>query len=241
MRRWVTLAAFAFSMVAVSPASAGPPDMRATLVEGRAEVLADAARYEVDGKLGPKAPWKKLTVGAELDAGAAIRTQKHARVELVLADGSRVRLAPSSQMKLGDISGRKRSVSLTLWIGRLWAKVARRAAGEGRFEVKTKNAVAGVRGTSFAVLANADLSSLVKVYTGTVGVRKNKGFAGRKRRQVEGPSRIDRKQWEEVVLTAMKQVRVTSVGEIAPAEDFMDTGDELEWAMWNQERDHALE
>jgi hypothetical protein len=39
-----------------------------------------------------------------------------------------------------------------------------RALGDGsRFEVRTRNAVAGVRGTSFAVMAQSDLSAMVKV------------------------------------------------------------------------------
>ena len=86
-------------------------------------------------------------------------------------------------------------------MGRLWASVTRRLRGDSAFEVRTRNSVAGVRGTSFAVLAQADLSSIVKVYTGTVGVKK-KGLS-KNRVVVAGPQRIDRQQWEEVIATAM--------------------------------------
>ena len=124
---------------------------------------------------------------------------------------------------------------MRLWLGRLWAKVAHRLGAGSRFEVKTGNAVAGVRGTSFAVLAHADLSSVVKVYTGTVGVKKS--GSGGKRTVVAGPQRVDRRQWEEVIATAMHQVRVTHLGEIRPAEDFVDQGSDEAWASWNQRRD----
>ena len=67
------------------------------------------------------------------------------------------------------------------------------------------------------------------------------GTKARVRREVPGPERIDQKQWEEVVATAMKQVKVTSLGEIQPAEDFVDAGDDEAWAMWNQSQDAALQ
>ena len=65
------------------------------------------------------------------------------------------------------------------------------------------------------------------------------GGGGGTRRQVPGPHQIDKKQWEEVVATAMKQVTVSSLGQIQPAEDFVDDGEALQWAMWNQARDGA--
>jgi len=92
------------------------------------------------------------------------------------------------------------------------------------------------------VIANQDSSALVRVYSGTVGVRKNDGpsFRNRARTQVSGPSRVDQKQWEEIVATQMKQVAITNLGQILPASDFADQGDELEWAMWNQKLDEAV-
>jgi hypothetical protein len=79
---------------------------------------------------------------------------------------------------------------------------------------------------------------LVRVYTGTVGVRPSAVKKG-DRKQVSGPKEIDRRQWEEIVATAMKEVRVSSVGDIAPAQDFEDSGESLEWAQWNQQRDQG--
>src|SRR5262249_51456057 len=130
----------------------------------------------------------------------------------------------------------RESVSVGLSLGRLWAKVAKAAGGEQNFEVATKNGVAGVRGTSFAVLAAADASAIVKVYAGTVGVRKASGPAG-PRRQISGPKQVDKRQWEEITASAMKQVKISSAGELSPAEDFEDGGSDLEWAQWNKDRD----
>lgn len=218
---------------------------KVSLLTGQAQVLRAASQHT--GKKGIKAdaPWQKVKVGTQLNEGDAVRTEDKSRLELAVPDGSKVRLGSKSSMVLTqgrfEASG-ERKVTFTLWLGKVWAKVAKRLGGDSSFEVKTQNAVAGVRGTSFAVLAQMDASSVVKVYTGAVGVKKNEA-GGRapslRRREVAGPQRIDKKQWEEVIATAMTQVKITSIGQIQPAEDFIDEGEDLQWAMWNKERDEA--
>lgn len=240
--RGVTIGAALALLFATQVASAAPT--KVTYAKGKTEFLANAAKHTKDGQIAPAAPWKALKNGTSLAEGAAVRTGANARLELTLADGSRIRVDQETTLALSEaqVKGKERTVSVQVWVGRLWAKVAKGMSGGSKFEVKTDNAVAGVRGTSFTVVANTDLSSLVKVYTGTVGVKKNEdGYTRRARTQVSGPSRIDKKQWEEVIATAMKQVKVTALGEIAPAEDFTDAGDDAQWAMWNQERDEAIQ
>ncbi|MCK6547304.1 FecR domain-containing protein [Myxococcota bacterium] len=209
-----------------------PAGVSVTLVQGKAEV-------ERAGKRSP------LAVGAAIAEGDTVETSARTKVELTLADGSRVRLAPNTKVTLteGKFRGNEgRNVRVGLVAGQVWAKVAKAVGGKDTFEVGTENAVAGVRGTAFAVSAAADLSAVVRVYAGTVGVRKSEKDAGAtggkpERRQIAGPERIDKKQWEEIIATAMKQVKISSTGQIAPAEDFEDRGEDLEWAMWNKERD----
>ncbi len=244
-RRWAPALLMASALVAAPAVASAGHAAKVSLLKGQAQVLRAAAKHP--GKAGPKddAPWKALKVGTQLQEGDAVRTQAKTRLELLVPDGSRVRLGSKSSMVLSQGHFKRsgeRKVTFTLWLGKVWAKVAKRVGGKSSFEVKTQNAVAGVRGTSFAVLAQVDASSVVKVYTGSVGVKKNAAgtAAPTKRRQVAGPQRIDKKQWEEVIATAMTQVKITSVGQIQPAEDFIDEGEDLQWAMWNQERDQAV-
>ena len=214
---------------------------KVTELIGEAHVLPKAKGEPKDG-----AAWKKLSKGSQVSVGDAVRTKDKSRLELQLADGSRIRLGAASKVTLseGQLEGSERRVTVTMWVGRLWAKVAKKLGDESKFEVETANAVAGVRGTSFTVIANQDFSALVRVYSGTVGVRKNDGKSGsfrdRPRTQVAGPKRVDREQWEEIVATQMKQIAVTNIGQILPATDFEDQGEELEWAMWNQKLDEAV-
>lgn len=202
------------------------------------QVAWKEGRVELSGSSG----WRPVQVGSRVAAGTKIRTGPKARVELEAPDGSMVRLGPNSKLGIDEATAAKnsRKVGLRLWAGRVWASVTKALTGsESRFEVRTSNAVAGVRGTSFTVLAQDDLSALVRVYSGTVGVR-GRGKKGQKaRRQVAGPQQVSLAEWSEVIATAMTEVKISAVGEIRPAEAFDDTGDGLEWAQWNQARDDA--
>lgn len=201
--------------------------------EAKVTLLEGSAQWEVEAK-----PARALRRGDRLSAGTRVRTGPKSRVELTLPDGSALRLGADTELLLDEarFSGKRReAVSVTVLLGRVWAKAAK-AAGAS-FEVQTKNAVSGVRGTSFAVLAQADASAIVRVYAGTVGVKKKRGPPGAARVEVPGPREIPKGQWEEIVASAMKQVRISALGDLSPAESFFDEGEELEWAQWNQGRD----
>lgn len=206
-----------------------------SLLEGKASVVRENEKIA-----------HPLQKGADVSEGDTVTTEKSSRLELSLKDGSKLRLGPSTKVTLTETHFRNeaRNVTVSMWVGRLWAKVAKAVGASDTFEVGTRNAVAGVRGTSFAVAASEDLSAIVRVYAGTVGVRKDSGEGFAKpphsKRQVPGPSQVDKKQWEEIILGQMKQVKITSIGDISPAEDFEDTGEELKWALWNQGRDKDL-
>ena len=234
-----TLVAGPHSIAHAAPTTRRGPAV-VTHLQGRAVVLRNAHRFLRGGGFRRSAPWRPLRVRSTLQPHDAIRTAAGARLAVTFADGSRVRLGPNSTMTVerARFGAQQRQVTVRLWLGRLWARVAHRLGARSNFEVKTTNAVAGVRGTSFAVLARADLSSVIKVYTGTVGVRKTgETIPARQNYRVAGPRRIDRPQWEEVIATAMRQVRITHLGEIQPAEDFVDLGNDASWARWNRRRD----
>ena len=206
----------------------------------------------VDGEASRTAAGKsaKLQKGASIFQGDVIETARRTRVELTLADQSVLRLGPLSRVELDAAAFGKgaddRKVSAKLRVGNVWASVTRTLGGEARFEVKTENAVAGVRGTTFRVDASKDRSCVVKVYSGTVAVAAGPlprpqhgaaGAAGEARQQVPGPSEITRAQWERIV-TSMMQVRVAADGSAAEPEQFA-MADTDEWETWNRERDAA--
>jgi hypothetical protein len=190
----------------------------------------------------------RLKAGASIFQGDIIDTARRTRVELTLIDQSVLRLGPLSRVELDVAAFGKgaddRKVSAKLRVGNVWASVTRTLGGEARFEVKTENAVAGVRGTTFRVDASQDKSCVVKVYSGTVAVAagplprpQHAKPEGGPRQQVAGPREVSREQWERIV-TSMMQVKVAADGSPAEPEAFaLASADE--WETWNRERDAA--
>jgi ferric-dicitrate binding protein FerR (iron transport regulator) len=220
-------------------------------------VAGEATRTAAGGKA------VTLAAGAPVFQGDVLETQKRTRLEVKLADGSVVRLGPSSRAEVQAAafgkSVEERKVSAKLIVGKVWANVAKAVGGEQRFEVKTENAVAGVRGTTFRVDAATDRSVVVKVYSGTVavasgtiprpehegpGVQQEQDASGAKpkpaRTQIAGPRQVTREQWEKIV-TNMMEVRVSADGTPSEPERFaIATPGEDEWEEWNRTRDQAM-
>jgi len=190
---------------------------------------------------------ERLAIGAAVHAGDVIETAGRTRLEVRLADRSLLRLGPRSravvERAVFGATAEDRKVSAKLLVGQVWANVAKAVGGEARFEVRTENAVAGVRGTTFRVDASADRSVVVKVYSGTVAVAAGPvprpAHQGPKpqRRQIEGPAEVTREEWERIV-GAMMQLRVGADGVPGVPERFEPQGADA-WERWNRERDAA--
>ena len=230
------LAAVALAAPAPAPAPAAAP------AAGSITFLDGEATRQAGGKT------VKLGTGASIFQGDVIETARRTRIELTLIDQSVLRLGPRSRVELDAAAfgqgADDRKVSAKLRVGNVWANVTKALGGEARFEVKTENAVAGVRGTTFRVDASKDKSCVVKVYSGTVAVaagplpRPQHGTAGSgagARQQVAGPREVTREQWERIV-TSMMQVKVAANGSPAEPEAFALAGAD-EWETWNRERD----
>ncbi|MBK9517491.1 MAG: FecR domain-containing protein [Anaeromyxobacter sp.] len=229
------LAALALGAAAVhaeEPAPAGA----ITFLAGQATRLQGGAR-------------QPLALGSAVFQGDVIETARRTRLELRLSDQSVLRLGPLSKVELDaaafGASPDDRKVSAKLRVGNVWANVTKALGGEARFEVKTENAVAGVRGTTFRVDASKDRSVVVRVYSGTVAVAAGPiprpAHAGAPdpaaRREVAGPQEVTREQWERLV-TELMQVRVAADGTPAEPERFALAAQD-EWETWNRQRDAA--
>jgi len=227
------------------------------LLMALAVALAAAARGDepaarvtfLDGEATRSAGDKieRLALGSALQEGDQLETRKRTRLELTLADGSAVRLGPLSRARLETAAFGKspddRKVSARLVVGNVWANVARAVGGESRFEVKTENAVAGVRGTTFRVDAAHDRAVVVRVYSGAVavaggGLPRPEHQPGEPRHQVPGPQEVTREQWEKIV-TTMMEVRVSAAGQPEEPRAFALAADDP-WETWNRQRDEGM-
>jgi hypothetical protein len=240
--RPLPLAAAVTAAALVAAAALAAPAAPTTPAAGSITFLDGAATRHAGGKVA------KLEKGTSIFQGDVIVTARRTRLELTLVDQSVLRLGPLARVELDSaafgLGGDDRKVSAKLRVGNVWANVTRALGGEARFEVKTENAVAGVRGTTFRVDASKDRSCVVKVYSGTVAVsagplpRPAHGAAGGvdgARQQVAGPKEVTREQWERIV-TSMMQVKVAADGRPAEPETFA-LAEADEWEAWNRKRD----
>lgn len=152
--KWVALAVTAGAAV-LGPTA--PVDAQAP---GTAQVILARAPVEVVSK-GQTAA-QALQKGARLSEGDRIRTGKGGAAEVVLGDGSLVRVGELSDLEIDkldvDASNQPTTSRFNLASGQARAWVARQVVakvgtGMGRFAVQTPTAVAAVRQTDFA-LAN---------------------------------------------------------------------------------------
>lgn len=139
--------------------------------EGVARVAAirnGTAQYATDAS-----NWKNLKVGDKLKAGATIKTDTMAVVDLFLKDnGPVVRVTPDTTLALTTLNFEKTSdeviinTELGLSSGRILGKVKTLAAAS-KYEVRTPVGTCGIRGTIYDISADGKIT----VIEGTVVVR----------------------------------------------------------------------
>jgi ferric-dicitrate binding protein FerR (iron transport regulator) len=160
--RWARPAALAAGLAAVAVAGAV-----LWMLFGGVAVDPTARVASVEGELiafdhGAARP---LAAGEKLAAGRSVRTMGESRAVLQLADGSRVELAPRSELALG---ARRDGVVLDLDRGRVIVEAAKQR--RGHLYVHTDDCLVSVVGTIFAVNHGAR-GSRVSVLDGEVRVR----------------------------------------------------------------------
>lgn len=157
----ILLAATSFA----AAAHADPPPA-GTLVS-----LSGAVRIRRDSNV-------HLGVASEpLFAGDVVSTGEIASAKMLFADDSVIDLGPKSSFRVDSFqakAGGEREALFTVFYGRLRALVSKAISSESKFEVRTREALMGVRGTEFLVStpANAGANSKTEltVVHGTVAV-----------------------------------------------------------------------
>ena len=166
IRSFSKLAALGLALAAVLFANPAQAVTNAGTQQGQAKVakITGNATYQSAGQSGD------LKVGQILQAGASISTGPAATVELNLGvNGQSLTISPDSTVAIDqlDFTGTGAdtviNTRLNLTKGGLNGNVKKLAANS-KYEIKTANGVAGVRGTSFAILSNG----VLHVITGSV-------------------------------------------------------------------------
>lgn len=110
-----------------------------------------------------------------------ITTAERAQAKLLLNDNSILKLAPASEMRLSNVvigGAENEKTVIDLLKGRVRSLVGKRLGAASRYEVHTKVAVAGVRGTDFVVWINPEGKTVVRCFEGSIEVSNSDPAVG---------------------------------------------------------------
>lgn len=146
-----------FSFAQMRPAQAS-----VVFVKGRAEVQRSGERA-----------WRAAELQMAVYPGDKLSTAAGAELEIRMDDGSVLKLKDKSLLEIDAMEKRAKPLaavtSLKLSLGKLLGCVRKLSSKESKFDITTPTAVAGVRGTVFAVFAEGDSTEL-DVLQGRVAV-----------------------------------------------------------------------
>lgn len=151
--------------------------VRISFVERR-PFRAAAQLFAASGKVHTGHGLESLTPaspGAVLASQQLIETAPGSVATVHLVDGSRLRLAPESLVRLGDITApgsARRDVHVELLRGRIHVRASRR---EGPLRVTTLQATVSVQGTAFRVALTEENLTRVETLSGTVSLAGPRG------------------------------------------------------------------
>jgi hypothetical protein len=262
MRALIAVPAVAGFLLAALSVS-GPTTVQAAALNAAGKVTF--YKGKVFRAASPKGPWKRLKRNKKFFKGDYIRTESSSRVELKFKDRSLIRLGAETTLELHEAffakKGGSKRLSASVKAGRAWANVNAFVGGSSAFDLRSDNAVAGVRGTVFS-LTRAVGATEVAVWSGSVAVdnspylqalkarkkpvaahrRTGKApikFGGRKEVSL-GLREISAAQWEQLV-GGMQKVAISSDGSkssvLAFTEDDAKKGADADWIAWNRDLD----
>jgi hypothetical protein len=113
------------------------------------------------------------SAGQPLNANDDVQTKPTGHAAIQFPDGSFIRMAPSSDVKIAGVqlqkNGNLQNAEVVQRVGRTLVNVQHLATG-ATFKVSGHSVSAQVRGTQFEMLVRANNTNLIKVFVGTVTV-----------------------------------------------------------------------
>ncbi|GAM09476.1 fecR protein [Geobacter sp. OR-1] len=99
-------------------------------------------------------PYQPLPAGTKLSGGSFVKTGANGWLLLKLSDGSTLALANNTELELATLrlTGDKREGLLSLLVGKIRASIVKLAGQQTDIRIKSRTAVAGVKGTEFLML-----------------------------------------------------------------------------------------
>jgi hypothetical protein len=169
MRRTISLLTAVLMLLAIQPARTEfkPADARINFMKGQVEIQRVNAE-----------DWRPAFIKMGLYPGDRIKCQAAAEAEIVLHDGSVVKLKDASLLQIEQLERDRKAkaarTALKLYHGKVLGSIRKISSKESRFTITTPTAVAGIRGTVFGVFVEGDTTEL-NVLKGEVGLSGERG------------------------------------------------------------------
>ena len=212
---------------------------RLIYIKGKVEILP----------AGGKA-WVSASNRRQVAGGEHVRTKERSLAEVLLENGSVLRMAPSTELIIKEAGvGEKLVTSVRLSVGQFWSNVSRLTRRGSKFEVETESATIGVRGTVFNTGVDEDEDMRVQVYEGRVEVWNpiQEVDPNASNEAIEAPGEvspgfkeISREAWT-IMLDVNQELQVDKSGEHKQATiDPKEEAAQDSWVKFNQDRDRLL-
>jgi FecR-like protein len=140
-------------------------------VGARAQEVGTIAELDGTAEIGRGGAWTAASVGAPIQQGDRLRTKRPGRLRVVFQDDSVLTLSDNSELvvdqQVFDPAQGKTQSTLRLLQGKVLALASEYyERARAVYEIRTKTAVAGVRGTEFAVYYDprAEVTEVVGVH-----------------------------------------------------------------------------
>lgn len=112
---------------------------------------------------------KAAKVNDNLEWNDLLKTEQKGRLRAGLTDGSILSLGSNSELRVVQHDAASQQTLLEMNLGKVRSKVVKVTQPNGKFEMKTPNAVIGVIGTDFYVSYDSNKTTVI-CYTGKVSV-----------------------------------------------------------------------
>lgn len=140
------------------------PDLLLAAAVGNATKMSG----EVFFRAGDNLKYTLLKQGQTVEEGNWVKTGKKGWLELSLSDGSRFTIANNTELEVNRfmVNKDKKEGSFTLTQGKLRASVVKLGGQQTDIKIRSRTAVAGIRGTEFLMLAEGPAN----VFFGNEGI-----------------------------------------------------------------------
>ncbi len=188
------------------------------------------------------ASWQELKSGQTMLPNYEIKTLAKTRLTLRLGDGSEVRVAPNSHLRINRQTDSKAGhFDFQLLLGKAWAKFRKNVKLGAKLILRTAHATINIQGTSYEASISGNQTQ-VHVFTGKVAVSNQLDGAHQSLSpptEIAPPHQVSREQWQ-ILVSAFYSVSVTNHQRPDNPKPFSLESVENDWVKWNLNHDKKL-